>query len=61
MELALCLEKLTNEKLLNLQKVAEQNHDVQLMDFIESRFLAEQVKTEEISMTMLAVSHAFGR
>ncbi|XP_030534341.2 ferritin-3, chloroplastic-like [Rhodamnia argentea] len=43
MELALSLEKLTNEKLLNLQKVAEQNHDVQLMDFVDSRFLAEQV------------------
>ncbi|KAF8036862.1 hypothetical protein BT93_C2550 [Corymbia citriodora subsp. variegata] len=45
MELALSLEKLTNEKLMNLQKVAEQNHDVQLMDFIESRFLAEQVES----------------
>ncbi|KAK3422658.1 hypothetical protein EUGRSUZ_G03088 [Eucalyptus grandis] len=45
MELALCLEKLTNEKLLNLQKVAEQSLDVQLMDFIESRFLAEQVES----------------
>ncbi|XP_030450840.1 ferritin-3, chloroplastic-like [Syzygium oleosum] len=45
MELALCLEKLTTEKLLSLQKVAEQNHDVQLMDFIESRFLAEQVES----------------
>ncbi|KAJ6891921.1 hypothetical protein NC651_025198 [Populus alba x Populus x berolinensis] len=62
MELALSLEKLTNEKLLNLQsvflvlfakyveielsfvqQVAEKNKDVQLTDFVESEFLAEQV------------------
>ncbi|KAK4743172.1 hypothetical protein SAY87_001173 [Trapa incisa] len=45
MELALSLEKLTNEKLLNLHKVAERNHDVQMADFIESRFLTEQVES----------------
>ncbi|KAH7537606.1 hypothetical protein FEM48_Zijuj03G0110800 [Ziziphus jujuba var. spinosa] len=44
MELALSLEKLTNEKLLNLHHVAEQNKDVQLVDFVESEFLAEQVE-----------------
>ncbi|KAL3530927.1 hypothetical protein ACH5RR_010249 [Cinchona calisaya] len=44
MELALSLEKLTNEKLLNLQKVAEENNDVQLSDFVESEFLGEQVE-----------------
>lgn len=44
MELALSLEKLTNEKLLNLHSVAERNHDVQLTDFVESEFLAEQVE-----------------
>lgn len=43
MELALSLEKLTNEKLLNLHSVAEKNKDVQLTDFVESEFLAEQV------------------
>ncbi|XVE52450.1 hypothetical protein DITRI_Ditri02bG0123400 [Diplodiscus trichospermus] len=43
MELALSLEKLTNEKLLNLHSVAERNHDVQLTDFIEGEFVAEQV------------------
>ncbi|KAJ6720624.1 FERRITIN [Salix viminalis] len=43
MELALSLEKLTNEKLLNLRNVAEKNNDVQLTDFVESEFLAEQV------------------
>ncbi|KAK8496772.1 hypothetical protein V6N12_044680 [Hibiscus sabdariffa] len=42
MELALSLEKLTNEKLLNLHTVAERNHDEQLTDFIEGEFLAEQ-------------------
>ncbi|QCD98624.1 ferritin-3, chloroplastic [Vigna unguiculata] len=44
MELALSLEKLTNEKLLNLHSVASKNNDVQLTDFIESEFLGEQVE-----------------
>ncbi|KAH6810845.1 ferritin 2 [Perilla frutescens var. frutescens] len=45
MEIALSLEKLTNEKLLNLHKVADENNDAQLADFIESEFLAEQVES----------------
>ncbi|XP_050380484.1 ferritin, chloroplastic isoform X2 [Argentina anserina] len=44
MELALSLEKLTNEKLLNLHRVAQENNDAQLTDFIESEFLTEQVE-----------------
>ncbi|KAL0724834.1 hypothetical protein Bca4012_039433 [Brassica carinata] len=44
MELALSLEKLVNEKLLNLHSVASKNDDVQLADFIESEFLNEQVE-----------------
>ncbi|CAK8538346.1 unnamed protein product [Lathyrus sativus] len=44
MELALSLEKLTNEKLLNLHSVASKNGDVQLADFVESEFLGEQVE-----------------
>lgn len=44
MELALSLEKLTNEKLLKLHSVADKNHDPQLADFIESEFLEEQVE-----------------
>ncbi|XAR60773.1 Ferroxidase [Bertholletia excelsa] len=44
MELALSLEKLTNEKLLNLHKVASESNDVQLADFVESEFLNEQVE-----------------
>ncbi|KAI3840019.1 hypothetical protein MKX03_020507 [Papaver bracteatum] len=44
MELALSLEKLVNEKLLHLHSAANQNNDVQLMDFVESEFLAEQVE-----------------
>ncbi|KAH8484830.1 hypothetical protein H0E87_026552 [Populus deltoides] len=43
MELALSLEKLTNEKLLNLHKVAD--NDPQLQDFIDSEFLKEQVES----------------
>ncbi|KAJ6871461.1 ferritin [Populus alba x Populus x berolinensis] len=45
MELALSLEKLTNEKLLNLHKVADKNNDPQLQDFIDSVFLKEQVES----------------
>ncbi|KAF4387370.1 ferritin-3, chloroplastic-like [Cannabis sativa] len=44
MELALSLEKLTNEKLLHLHSVADRSKDVQLTDFIESEFLTEQVE-----------------
>ncbi|KAK2982485.1 hypothetical protein RJ640_026328 [Escallonia rubra] len=44
MELALSLEKLTNEKLLNLHTVASENNDVQLADFVESEYLTEQVE-----------------
>lgn len=45
MELALALEKLTNEKLLSLHSVADKNGDPQLADFIESEFLGEQVES----------------
>ncbi|XP_020236792.1 ferritin-2, chloroplastic [Cajanus cajan] len=45
MELALSLEKLTNEKLLHVHSVASRNNDPQLADFIESEFLYEQVKS----------------
>ncbi|KAE9603127.1 hypothetical protein Lal_00018611 [Lupinus albus] len=44
MELTLSLEKLVNEKLLNLHSVADRNNDPQLADFIESEFLNEQVE-----------------
>ncbi|XP_010543183.1 PREDICTED: ferritin-1, chloroplastic [Tarenaya hassleriana] len=44
MELALSLEKLTNQKLLNVHSVATENDDPQLADFIESEFLGEQVE-----------------
>ncbi|XP_008804106.1 ferritin-2, chloroplastic [Phoenix dactylifera] len=45
MELVLSLEKLTNEKLLNLHSVALRCNDVQMVDFIESQFLGEQVES----------------
>lgn len=44
MELALSLEKLTNQKLLNLHAVAQEANDGQMTDFIEGNFLAEQVE-----------------
>uniref|UniRef100_A0A0D6R5E4 Ferritin n=1 Tax=Araucaria cunninghamii TaxID=56994 RepID=A0A0D6R5E4_ARACU len=44
MELALSLEKLTNEKLLTLHSVAQDANDNQMTDYIEGNFLAEQVE-----------------
>ena len=44
MELALSLEKLTNEKLLNLHSVAQECNDGQMTDYIEGTFLSEQVE-----------------
>ncbi|CAI0424148.1 unnamed protein product [Linum tenue] len=45
MELALSLEKLTNEKLLSLHSVAARNNDPQMAEFIEREFLNEQVES----------------
>ncbi|XP_020271611.1 ferritin-4, chloroplastic-like [Asparagus officinalis] len=45
MELALSLEKVTNQKLINLRNVAEQSNDIQMVDFVDSNFLAEQVES----------------
>jgi len=47
MEAALALEKNVNEKLLALHKVAEENGDPQMCDFLEGEFLKEQVEAEK--------------
>ncbi|RRT44486.1 hypothetical protein B296_00055724 [Ensete ventricosum] len=56
MELALSLEKLTNEKLLNLHcvsdPVAQKHNDAQMADFIESEFLGEQVKPHSLILVL---------
>ena len=44
MELTLALEKLTNEKLLQLHAVADECGDASMCDFVEGEFLAEQVE-----------------
>lgn len=44
MELTLALEKLVNEKLLALHKIASDEGDVQLTDYLEGNFLNEQVE-----------------
>lgn len=44
MELALALEKLTNEKLLQLHQAAADANDPQMTNFIEGEFLKEQVE-----------------
>ncbi|KAK4351300.1 hypothetical protein RND71_030613 [Anisodus tanguticus] len=65
MELALSLEKLTNEKLLNVHAVASRNNDVQLADFVESEFLGEQVeaikKVSEYVAQLRRVGQGHGR
>jgi ferritin heavy chain len=43
MQAALVLEKHVNQSLLDLHKVADSHGDAQMMDFIESEFLEEQV------------------
>jgi len=47
LEAALALEKIVNEKLLKLHKVAGDNIDPHLCDFIEEEFLEEQVEAEK--------------
>ncbi|MED6218212.1 Dysferlin [Stylosanthes scabra] len=54
MELALSLEKLVNEKLLNVYKVADRNKDPEMANFIQNEFLSEQV--EHIKKTAEYVS-----
>ncbi|GAB1607686.1 soma ferritin-like [Argonauta hians] len=43
MEAALDLEKKVNASLLELHKIADTHNDPQMMDFIESEYLVEQV------------------
>merc|ERR1712046_537594 len=45
MEAALQLERDVNESLLNMHKVADDDHDAQLTDFIEGNYLNEQVES----------------
>ncbi|WJX23825.1 Dysferlin [Trifolium repens] len=47
------LEKLVNEKLLNLHSVADRNNDPQLADFIESEFLDEQSEWQQLICEIL--------
>ncbi|WVY90353.1 hypothetical protein V8G54_035867 [Vigna mungo] len=44
MELALSLERMNNEKLLSLHRLASENNDAQFVDFLESHFLVDQVE-----------------
>ncbi|KAK9131710.1 hypothetical protein Scep_011238 [Stephania cephalantha] len=43
MEFALSMERVTNDRLLDLHKVASKNNDPQMADFIEGDFLTRQV------------------
>jgi len=44
LEAALQLEKTVNQALLDLHKTADKHGDAQMMDFIESEYLEEQVE-----------------
>ncbi|OIT04489.1 PREDICTED: ferritin-2, chloroplastic [Nicotiana attenuata] len=61
MELALSLEKLTNQKLLNLHAVATRNNDVQLADFVESEYLREQVEAIKMISEYVAQLRRVGK
>lgn len=43
LEVTLQMEKDVNQSLLNLHRIAEENDDPALEDFLESEYLAEQV------------------
>ncbi|PWA94073.1 ferritin-3 protein [Artemisia annua] len=49
MELALSLEKLTNEKLLHVHEVGNKNNDVHLAHFVKTEFLGEQKISEYVA------------
>nr|CAC84555.1 Ferritin type 2 [Suberites domuncula] len=50
MEAALALERMVNQALLDLHKIADDNGDFQMSDFIEGNYLHEQVEAiKEIS------------
>ncbi|NP_001313209.1 ferritin-2, chloroplastic [Nicotiana tabacum] len=61
MELALSLAKLTNQKLLNLHAVATRNNDVQLADFVESKYLREQVEAIKMISEYVAQLRRVGK
>ncbi|MCO5578571.1 hypothetical protein L7F22_032415 [Adiantum nelumboides] len=61
MELTLALEKLVNEKLLKLHKVAEEQDDPQLQDYIESEFLKPQVEDIKKVSTYVAQLRRVGK
>eukprot|EP00958_Prasinococcus_capsulatus_P030137 scaffold7946_cov403-Prasinococcus_capsulatus_cf.AAC.9 len=61
MELALSLEKLNNEKLLALHKVADEAGDVQMCDFVESELLGEQVEAIRKISTYVAQLRRVGK
>merc|ERR1712109_278033 len=58
LEDALALEKKVNESLLGLHKVAGDNNDAHLCDFLESNFLNEQVDAIN-EIAKLVVSFSF--
>ncbi|KAA8517456.1 hypothetical protein F0562_017749 [Nyssa sinensis] len=62
MELALSLEKLTNEKLLSLHSVADRNNDAQMSDFVETEFLTEQVNLQHqvLLLSWFNTHYSFG-
>ncbi|KAF7728080.1 hypothetical protein EC973_006718 [Apophysomyces ossiformis] len=59
-EQALQLEKDVNKSLLNLHKVADSASDPQMCDFVESKFLEEQVKSIKTLADMITQLNRVG-
>eukprot|EP00123_Amoebidium_parasiticum_P014161 comp22366_c1_seq1/m.33331 comp22366_c1_seq1/g.33331 ORF comp22366_c1_seq1/g.33331 comp22366_c1_seq1/m.33331 type:complete len:172 (-) comp22366_c1_seq1:646-1161(-) len=54
LEHALEVEKQMNAGLLKLHKIAEENNDTQFMDFLESKFLNEQIEANKTLADLIA-------
>eukprot|EP00976_Prorocentrum_cordatum_P072894 1180881-Prorocentrum_minimum.AAC.2 len=61
MELTLSLEKLNNEKLLALHKVAEECDDPQMTDYVEGTFLEDQVQAIKSVSEMVSQLRRVGK
>jgi len=61
MELTLSMEKLVNEKLLTVHRIADECGDPQMTDFIEGNFLEEQVQAIKEVSNMVAQLRRVGK
>eukprot|EP01026_Neomeris_dumetosa_P055404 TRINITY_DN50377_c1_g1_i1.p2 TRINITY_DN50377_c1_g1~~TRINITY_DN50377_c1_g1_i1.p2 ORF type:complete len:246 (+),score=24.23 TRINITY_DN50377_c1_g1_i1:177-914(+) len=61
MELALSLEKLNYQKLMNVWSVADKYNDAQMQDFIEGEYLKQQVEDIKKTAQYVAILRRIGK